>query len=126
MLTYLSVFVKFVYPAILTGFGVAGNAYILEGQLRETKEDLRGQKSRDDLEGQLQELSDDLVGRAHTPQYNPEERMQGIRLDAKDKRSDIEDMKRELNKMERALEAQRWRLLTSLTEKFFEECRKDK
>jgi hypothetical protein len=39
----LSVFSQLVYPAVLAGFGLAGNAYILGGQIDEVEDGLGGQ-----------------------------------------------------------------------------------
>lgn len=63
-----------VYPAVLTALGVAGNAYILGGEIKGMKDDLRGlihemkgdvEEMKGDLKemkGDMEEMKDDIKG----------------------------------------------------------------
>ena len=55
------------YPAALTAFGLAGNAYILGNQIKDVKDDLGGQikEVKDDLGGQIKEVKDDVKDVKH-------------------------------------------------------------
>ncbi|MCJ1252257.1 hypothetical protein MMC24_000061 [Lignoscripta atroalba] len=49
-----------VYPAALTTFGLIENAYILEGQIKDVKDDLEGQIR--EMKGDMKVMKDDVSG----------------------------------------------------------------
>lgn len=56
----MPVLTNLVYPAALTAFGLAGNAYILGNQIKDVRDDLGGQIK--EIKGDLKAVKRDIKG----------------------------------------------------------------